>query len=1112
MPSKYNQRGGSSSSSPKRDSGPASGVRNYTTRLKAAGLPVPEKEKEKKSTLGKLTFGALDYLSRPSNAVNVALKNATDHKKSTTIVQGLKDGITRKETYTGVDRMRDAGVTNKAAQFVGGTLTDIALDPTTYMTFGVGGLAKGAATGAKATMTGGTKTALQAAAKSDALTQAEKHLMVKYGDDAAKNAADIRLRKEAAKIAPGSVKAPRTFGMSDEKAGLVQAVTKSDVLKKGQYDQMLHNLAFQGDELATGSYKPAMQKHLDDASSQVESLMKHKAGPGVTAFGKTLVTGERMQEIGADIHTATRAIPGVGNVLKSADSTLGKMFKPYQLEGAEPGLEKAMSIYNNTMKGRQNFGNVSVMNKTNALKALLTNRMDKEGQPLMDTLSSAMSGSSLQREGAGAMRNPAFSRVDWKEPIVKTKEDLYAAKQLGLNIDSTMEDLAMAIKGDFNKALRTEQSIGRMGAGLKEDASTGLGYVPRNLTKEAKGARSKSGFGGGNIDVYNQFNRQRNSKFDGMNIEQINKQVADEYAAKGNKPTKLFETNIAAIYADRMLTNNRVLSSADTLNTALAALGTKLKGGTTGATQREIMEALERGDEIVAPASMLSNTDIVDDIIQKGIMPVRNLSKTEALKLSGSKNASVYIMPRGFSDQYNSKAAKQMNEGMQMLKGAFDKFNDIWKPLVTSMNVKFHTRNFFSGTFNNFIDLGVSMADPSVQRMARAVAGQAFSKDMEKTAIELGGKSYTAKEILALMHQNNAVSAFSSSDAAALKTASTEIDEMLKGRNLFQKANQAGRAVGNRTEEYVRAVNFVAHMKQGMSPMMAAEMTRTYQFDYTELSNFEQTIKTVLPFYTWVRKNVPLQIESFLNDPRAYSSLYKAQNNGSQVSGIAASDMPEYIRENMAIPFGKTAEGDVKIFDAGLPVSDLFTSARDLASMVSPVIKAPIELGMNQSMMTGQPIAKYDTAAVVNLLYKDQSPIAKVAQTVNKLSGGTLEKAMMENPDAVTAFNYAVGQTGILGNINRYGAATQTSSDQKTLKSQYDMYDSNMNPLVRAAAGVIDPRTGHIKYLNVDKAKTNKDWAYYDVLADFVQQYKDMGYRIPTVTEMKKKAKKKEWR
>jgi hypothetical protein len=95
---------------------------------------------------------------------------------------------------------------------------------------------------------------------------------------------------------------------------------------------------------------------------------------------------------------------------------------------------------------------------------------------------------------------------------------------------------------------------------------------------------------------------------------------------------------------------------------------------------------------------------------------------------------------------------------------------------------------------------------------------------------------------------------------------------------------QKGFAVGRTVENNARVAHYIDKIvkgggAKGFSPgalgkfeddlvLRSANSVKKYLFDYQDLSPFEQRVmKRFIPFYTWTRKNIPLQMETFITQP-----------------------------------------------------------------------------------------------------------------------------------------------------------------------------------------------------------------------------------------------------
>src|SRR5690606_22362867 len=113
-------------------------------------------------------------------------------------------------------------------------------------------------------------------------------------------------------------------------------------------------------------------------------------------------------------------------------------------------------------------------------------------------------------------------------------------------------------------------------------------------------------------------------------------------------------------------------------------------------------------------------------------------------------------------------------------------------------------------------------------------------------------------------------------------------------------------------------------------------------------------MKRVIPFYTFARKNLPLQIETAINTPAKVSAPMRFLTQASEATD---SYIPEYVASGVAIPYGETPEGERQfITSLGLPFEEAFSrfkfrnNAPDVSgtlmsfgSTLHPIIKGPLE-------------------------------------------------------------------------------------------------------------------------------------------------------------------------
>ncbi len=110
---------------------------------------------------------------------------------------------------------------------------------------------------------------------------------------------------------------------------------------------------------------------------------------------------------------------------------------------------------------------------------------------------------------------------------------------------------------------------------------------------------------------------------------------------------------------------------------------------------------------------------------------------------------------------------------------------------------------------------------------------------------------------------------------------------------------ELGRRVNTAVEQNARLGVYLGQRAKGLLPEDAASVVRKYLFDYADLSDVDRAAKKFSPFWTFLRKNTPLQIESIVKQPGKYSNLEHVLQN---LSGPHESeDMPKWMIDAGAV-------------------------------------------------------------------------------------------------------------------------------------------------------------------------------------------------------------------
>lgn len=218
-----------------------------------------------------------------------------------------------------------------------------------------------------------------------------------------------------------------------------------------------------------------------------------------------------------------------------------------------------------------------------------------------------------------------------------------------------------------------------------------------------------------------------------------------------------------------------------------------------------------------------------------------------------------------------------------------------------------------------------------------------------------------------------------------------------------------------RVESHLRGVMFAdAILNKGKTPEEALGLIRKYHFDYSELSAFERsTMKRIAAFYTWNRKNLPLQIEMMIRRPGFYNKYQTARRN-IEIGTPEETTVPAYYGELLAIhtPWTMNTNGPAYMMrgekGANLYATpDLpFTSLTDVSSLsgigaqLNPLLKTPFELRAKKQFFGDMPLR--DTLEPMPTAW---TPFAPVLQALGGKFGipraiHTKNGWMMSNMDA----------------------------------------------------------------------------------------------------------------
>jgi hypothetical protein len=293
-----------------------------------------------------------------------------------------------------------------------------------------------------------------------------------------------------------------------------------------------------------------------------------------------------------------------------------------------------------------------------------------------------------------------------------------------------------------------------------------------------------------------------------------------------------------------------------------------------------------------------------------------------------------------------------------------DEYTKFFKTYAT-MSPGFHFRNLMSATFMNYAD-GAKTED-----MLEAIKlwGQ-YRKDPQGF---LNSIDQPTRDAFEATFGSGAGGNFSAAELG---------DPGRFGRLSDNPVTRASRAAGEWVEGPVRLALALNTIKAGGTAQDALARVTRIHFDYSQLSNFDRKMKQLVPFWTFMSRNLPLQLQQMWLKPKSYAHYQSLVRNLDQ--GQEGDIVPLSWQETGAFKVGSGVMGGDDLYLApDLPhvrlkqeVEKLGDPQRFLADF-NPAIRVPFEtMVADRKMFTGNEFRDDEN----KLLYALLNMVPPVAQ------------------------------------------------------------------------------------------------------------------------------------
>ncbi len=482
-------------------------------------------------------------------------------------------------------------------------------------------------------------------------------------------------------------------------------------------------------------------------------------------------------------------------------------------------------------------------------------------------------------------------------------------------------------------------------------------------------------------------------------------QVYPDFPGLASFKGKVFDDQVERVAAQRFLQNAKITTTADFLNNIGRTYGLSDEAYRAGTRSGAIKESdykwmpspvLDGGGKYLPPeiADFLNkSSNILNPRLQKGL-PQALKAVSDYVKLY---NFGIY--PKSSFKVYGS------NNILSFLNGGWDLPSQLDAARIAA---KARLGNL--GT-DATIDMGPKLGAMSEQQIWDDMAQKNRGVGMGLARAEMGYNTAKAPHFLSPQGKWGTM--------------------MMGAHNYVEDASRLG--------------TYMHFLKEGYDPAGAASATRNALYDYSDLGEWDNKLKQMMPFYTFVRKNIPKMMELAVTQPGRMIIPEKIRQLVNQGHEQDENQLTEYQQDRMPWYVGKDANGknlwwlsgDIipeqqlnQVIGQGKTIGEQIGNTpkkalETVAGLSNPAIKTPIELAENFALYTHKPIQKMPgeqqnlingigVPSKLNYLLHQFRPVSEASQ-INNQGMGLPERALraliganVQAVDPQVSANYAL--------------------------------------------------------------------------------------------------------
>lgn len=353
------------------------------------------------------------------------------------------------------------------------------------------------------------------------------------------------------------------------------------------------------------------------------------------------------------------------------------------------------------------------------------------------------------------------------------------------------------------------------------------------------------------------------------------------------------------------------------------------------------------------------------------------------------------VLPQYVREAVEQRLKKPHAESRNVFGRAMDKGTGVFRETATIWNPKFHTTNHLGNLWNSAIGGNKPYEGyGTVRKLAKAdpqaLKGIKIGQHSGEEVLEAFGRHGMSSGLGDLIGHVDTGQGLAKQAIEAERLKSLPLAQRYRESPLKAFRQDVPLKLGNTVEKYARQAAAINQLKKGASMDDAILHSKKYLFDYGDLTDTEQKLRRVLPFYTFTRKNLPLQLEGAAKRPQLLAGYEKTRNAIEETTGgdqVEKRKRPEWLEDQGAIHMGGE---DPTYVTPYLPMEGLNLleqpdkMVNNIANMVTPPAKMLAEIAANKSFFTGQKLWD-DSTGDGYLTGRTKAPAAAYAPGLKQL-------------------------------------------------------------------------------------------------------------------------------